>query len=221
MKKDTLVFYLYIICCDLAEKNIPYKKAQEIMFQTVEGDIDVLDDLPEIISHSYSSTFAHINLDLEILTPQDKKIIVENLLKDTYLMISYIDKTYNSALSYIERERERYNLILKQVTISVLMDYIGKGENNKSVYNSFKEEYTKYCKAHIAKIAKMLDSKAAGIEQALKESQDAATDIANRYPSLNITSHDLRTVYETDLYFKNNNIPMTKEEQEMFNLVAV
>lgn len=222
MKKDIVIYNVYIICCAMAEKNVPFKKAQEIMFQALEGDMDVLEILPVAITDNFTSVYADINMELDKLTPQDKKICVENLLKDTYLMLSYVDKTYDTSLPYIERERGKYNLILKQVTLSVFIDYLGKGENNKIAYNCFKEDYTKYCQKHIVKIAKMLDSKqTAGIEEAEREREAAANYIIDKYQRLKVCSIDFRTVHEDDIYIKNNTVPMAREEQEMFKFVEI
>lgn len=222
MEKKILVNYIYTLCCELAEKRIPFGKGQELMLKALNNDLSFLEIIPEEISESFTDLHVYIQDDLHQITDNDKKIIVENLLKETYLMLDYNDKGYNYSLTFRERDLARYNSTIKSAIIWVLMAYLGEGRSLKKELASFKDDYKTYASKHVGVIAKMLDtSDKEVLESEIQKRITAAQGLIEKYHELLITDMDLRTAWENDKIIKTNTFPMTQQEQEMFELAVV
>lgn len=222
MEKKTLINYIYILCCELAEKNIPFGKGKELMTKALNNDLSFLEIIPDEVSESFTELHIHIQDELHKITDNDKKIIVENLLKETYLMLDYNDKGYNSSLTFRERDLARYNSTIKSVTIWVLLAYLGEGRSLKNEFASFKEDYKAYASKHLGVIAKMLDTSDTGdLESEVQNRITAAQGLIEKYQELLITDMELRTAWENDKIISINTFPMTEQEQEMFHLAVV
>lgn len=198
MEKKILINCIYILCCELAEKKVPFSKGQEILLMALNNDLAFLGIIPKEASENFTDIHLDIQEHLNLISDGDKKIIVENLLKEVYLMVDYLEKSYNYSLTFRERDIARYFSNLKNVAIGVLITFLEEGRSLKNEFKDFKKDYNKYASQHIGVIAKILDSNKSGLDKAIINRKFAAKELIYKYKSLSITDTNLRSIWEND-----------------------
>lgn len=216
MNKKTLVRNIYVLCCHLSDEGVPYGKAREIIYKALNDDFSFIGLLPKHIGEDFLSLHQHIQEFLEILSEDDKRLIVNNVLKELYLMVQYLEKIEKEK-SLRKRELAKYNSSLKSATIVILLTYLEDGKSFQNEFNVFKVEYKKYASDFIGPLVKLIESKQTEqAESLLIERKAEAYKIASKYSF--IDEVDMRTVYEDDEVYNRTIISMTEEELKAFNM---
>lgn len=216
MSKKALIKSIYILCCILSDNKVPYNKAKEIIYKSINNDFSFIGMLPSEGSEHFLSLHAHILEHISILNDTDKNVIVNNIVKELYLMVQYLNEI-NTEKDQRKRELAKYNSTLKSATIIVLLTYIEEGVSLKDEFNLFKEEYKKYAAEFIGPLAKLIDcGKFDEASNLLIDRKASAYKITNRYSF--VDSVDLRTVWEDDETYRLTSAPMSVEEQEQFKI---
>lgn len=218
MNKKALVRSIYMLCCILSDSDVPYNKAKEIIYRAINNDFSFIGMLPADALDHFLSLHSHILEYLISLNENDKKVIVNNTIKELYLMLQYLNQI-NTEKDQRKRELAKYNSTLKSATIIVLLTYIEDGISLKDEFNSFKDEYKKYATEFIGPLAKLIDSENFEEARNLLINRNAeAYKISSRYSFVDIT--DLRTAWEDDEIYKIKSSPMSIKEQDQFQFKA-
>lgn len=218
MYKRVLMKKLFIIISMLSDDRVSYNAAQNIISKVIHQDTSFINDIR--YKPDYMELYEDFTQDLYLLSDGDKKIIVDNLVKEFYLMIEYEGKAYDTSLPYRERQRSKYQAVLKSLTIKVLLIYIEDGISIKDEFNAFKNDYKKYAE-NLGIICDFLEAEdKEGLMSALEYRAKEAEKLIGRYKIFDISDTELRSMYEYDQRFTCvSSIP--KEIEIAFGLAEV
>lgn len=197
MTKQSVINNMFLLITLLSENKVKYGEACNIV-ESILNNNKVL-----IKNKDISEEVNLLSKNIELLSDDDKRIIKDSLLKEWYLMEQYLTKLEDKTASYVERERNHYMYVVKDVLIRVLMSYLLKGVNVKKEYLAFMNDYKNYSK-YLKNIADILDTnnkKAIDtqLKKALEDRKHAAQCIIEKYSSIPIYETDLRSILEREL----------------------
>jgi hypothetical protein len=206
MTKRVLMNQLFIMVCAVVEnKDTPYKLGVKLLEKALNNDMSYLDELPDSVSNDFTEMHQDIYYMFNLLNEKERKMIIENIYKETYLMLQNVDKAYNEKLPYVERARAKYTATVKQILVNVIMAYIGEGVSLKPQYESFQSDYENYAKVHMGPISKIADSQnRLGLKETIVRREAEADLLIEKYRNLNLTKSDLRTPLEDEWLWRDN-----------------
>lgn len=223
MNKKILMDQIFIMVCAVVEsKSTPYAVGVKLLEKALDNDMSYLDELPDTVSEDFSEIHQDTFFMFKLLSQPERKMISENLYKETYLMLQNVDIANNKNLSYTERAKGKYKSTLKQVIVNMLMTYIGEGISLKTQYESFKADYEDFAKVHIGPISKIADTpNRLGLKEAIVQREAKENFLIEKYRKLKISKCDLRTPLEDEWLWGNSDSRMASERVQLVNIDRV
>ncbi|MBO8160594.1 MAG: hypothetical protein H0Z24_03065 [Thermosipho sp. (in: Bacteria)] len=131
--------------------------------------------------------------------PDDEKKILLTLPEHVYVWAESWERLNDRNLSYVLREKNKINHILKSALIKIIIKYVGEGENLKKMYIQFKKDFSNYA-IDLELIAEMCVTKDSEVKLIIQQRISEAQKLYNKYPEFLEQPELLKSILEYDLW---------------------
>lgn len=158
-----------------------------------------------------------------LFTDQEKKLIIDNYLREIYSKAYNNDRAWDNTLSYVKRQEHHLMSIKNEAKVILLSKYIRDNKNIKNEYENFSKDLFA-CSSHYKTISIIADDIQINgyknelkevLKKAIAERKRNAKELYNKYGKLfSFTEVDLSSIVESEMFF-NRNISNNKEELKL------